>query len=154
MTNSDLYLEEVRHISDRYEKRHSDLVHRALTFLQINGALLTLLLLIRSQDDFNGGESLFGKPLMSILLSIILCLITFLPFRTPELNIDVNFNRINEDELSVIQNSMIYEYIKKIKSLRYLFYFRIGTFISAMILFGVAMYLLSPLIMMIPTPQG
>lgn len=146
MTNADLYLREVRHISDRWEKRYSDLVQKSLVFLQINGALLTLILLIRGQDDFNGGEVLFNTPITSILMSIILCIITFVPIRVIEMNIDVNFNKIEEDELSIIQNSIIYQYIKKIRGLRLLFHIKTGFFISAIIFFAYSMYSLSQLI--------
>lgn len=147
MSNASLYLTEVRHIADRWDKNYRDLVQKALTFLQINAALLTLIILIRGQEDFEGGEILFNLPITLLLLSSFCCIVTFLPIRVFEMNIDINFKKIDEDESSVILNSLIYQYIKKIKGLRIIYHIKIGFFISGIIFFGLAIWFISQLIL-------
>jgi len=148
MMNSDLYLEEARLISNRWEKRYDALVTRALIFLQINAALLTLFIFIRNQDEFNGGEALFDLPITALVLSIVCCIVTFTPLIINEIQIKIKFKNIDDDDIKTIKNYLIFEYIEKIKKIKLVYLIKIGFFICAIVFFVSAIFSIKDLILL------
>ncbi len=135
MTNSEIYLTEVQKISERWEKRYDQVVTRSLVFLQINAALLTLLLLI-GIDENSWNLEYLRTPILSIMMSSFLTIVIFIPFKIPEINIrDINYDEIDDDEAKTIYNSLIFEYLQKIKTLKKVYHVKL-------ILFGISIILL------------
>lgn len=145
MTNSKIYLIEVQKISERWEKRYDQVVTRSLVFLQINAALLTLLFLI-GIDDNSWNLQLLKHPILVILLSSLFSIITFFPLKIPEINIrDINYENIDVDAEKIIYDSLIYEYLQKIKSLKRVYLAKLIFFTISIISLLVAMIRISTL---------
>ena len=118
MINSEIYLNEVQKISERWEKRYDKVVTRSLFFLQINAGLLTLLFLIGNQSNSIAFSALI-IPISCLLISAFFSVVTFFPLKLPEIQIgSIQYDKIDKDEAKVIYDSLIYEYLKKINSLR------------------------------------
>ena len=143
MTNSEIYLNEVQKISERWEKRYDAVVTKSLFFLQINAALLTFLFLIGNQSD-SVEFSTLRFPIVSLLISAIFSIITFLPLKIPEIQIgSIQYDKIDNDDAKIIYDSLIYEYLKKINTLKTVYKVKLIFFCTSVVLVGVGITFLA-----------
>ncbi len=147
MNNSEIYLDQVEKIADRWERRYDFIASKALTFLQINGAILIPLILFMTQISDLGLDVAQLTPMIIFLgLSSLSCIIIILPIKFSEVSItSINFDKIDEDGENVINNHLIWEYMRRVKSLKTAYLIK-GTFFTTATLF----FLIALVSLMIP----